>query len=369
VYGVYDSSAQPFSVRMRDFFIDRARVKVQDKSYFYHLLGVMLDAGIPIVKSLQVLAKKTENERFARVINTMAYDVERGRKMSQSMRKFPEIFGESEIGIVTSGEAIGNLQHLLFKLSKQTKRTHDLLMKVRGALIYPATVLIALFVSGFIVVTTVIPRLDEFFVQADVEMPFLTDLVLTVGRFLIDFSWLLLILFAFFAFVLSFYVTTDIGKKRIDILTMQIPYVHHIVRRLNVAKFVQLLSLLVESGVPINEAIRISGEAMNNFLYRDFLKELKHRVEAGEKIALAMADAPFLFPDTVITMISVGENTGQLALISEKLATHYEEEVEHSLDTFTTLLEPAVTVLVGLAVAVLALALLGPIFSLSSLVA
>jgi len=141
------------------------------------------------------------------------------------------------------------------------------------------------------------------------------------------------------------------------------------VRKLNVAKFVQLLSLLVEAGVPIHEAIGISGGAMNNSLYKDFLKKLKSNVEHGEKIAENLAKAPFLFPETVVAMVSVGENTGQLGLIAEKLAVHYEREVTNSLDNFTTILEPLVIIIVGIAVGILALALLGPIFSLSTLVA
>lgn len=369
VYGVYDASSQPFSVRFNDFLIDRQGIGVQEKSYFYHLLGVMLDAGIPIMRCLKVLTKKTENQHFARVINTMAYDIEHGRTLSQSMAKFPEVFKESEIGIVRSGEAIGNLAQLLFRLAYQTERSHSLFLKVRGALVYPSTVLIALFISGGIVVTTVIPRLNDFFAQADFTMPFLTRAVLTGGEFLINFSWLLLIAAVFLILLGSFYVNTERGRYRLDRMLLTAPWVNQVVRKVNVAKFVQLLSLLVEAGVPINEAIRISGGAMNNRLYKDFLVGLRQGVERGEKIASHLEAAPFLFPETVVAMISVGENTGQLALISDKLAVHYEREVEHALDNFTTLLEPLVTVIVGLAVAVLALALLGPIFSLSSLVA
>ena len=161
VYGVYSSVGQPFSVRMRDFFIDRRRISVKEKSYFFHLLAVMLDAGIPIMRSLKVLSKKTENPRFARILNTLAYDVERGRLVSQSMAKFPDVFKESETGVVRSGEAIGNLSVLLFKLAHQTERTYMLFLKVRGALIYPLRCLLPCwFPEPF--VTVVIPRIEEF---------------------------------------------------------------------------------------------------------------------------------------------------------------------------------------------------------------
>lgn len=369
VYGVYDATHQPFFTRINDFFIDRKRVRVQDKSYFYHLLAVMVDAGIPIMRALKILSKKTKNERFARIINTLAYDVERGKKMSQSMTKFPDVFKESEIGIIRSGEAIGNLADLLFKLAGQTGRSHALLLKVRGALVYPVTVLIALFLSGAIVVTTVIPKLKVFFDQSAVEIPFLTRLVLNIGNILIGFGWLVILLFVFAFLVFSLYINTERGRRKWDAFMLGVPWMGDVVRKLNVARFVQLLSILVTAGVPIHEAIRISSDAMTNKLYKEFLNELRQYVEKGEKIADNLAKAPFLFPETVTAMMSVAENTGSIGPISEKLAKHYEDEVEHALQNFTTVLEPAVIVLVGIAVGLMAVALLGPIFSLSTLVA
>jgi type IV pilus assembly protein PilC len=369
VYGVYDSSSQPFSVRFKDFFIDRQKVKVQEKSYFFHLLAVMLDAGIPIMKSLHILSKKTPNERFARIINTMAHDVERGKTLSQSMLKFPDVFQDSEVGVVRSGEAIGNLEKLLFKLAEQTERLHALYLKGRAAFVYPLTVVIMLLASGAIVVTTVIPRLSEYFEAANFEMPLLTQIVLGAGKFVVGFSWLIMIALVFVSLLVSFYVGTEKGRRQFDTQLLSVIWINDVIRKMNVAKFVQILSLLVEAGVPIHEAIKISGEAMGNTLYKDFLKDLKAAVERGEKIADNLRLAPFLFPDTVTAMVAVGENTGQLGLIAEKLAVHYEREVEHSLTNFTTLLEPLVIVIVGIAVGILALALLGPIFSLSTIVA
>lgn len=368
VYGVYDSASQPFSVRVKDFFIDRQKVSVQDKSYFFHLLAVMLDAGIPIMKSLHILSKKTPNERFARIINTLAHDVERGKTLSQAMIKFPDVFKDSEVGVVRSGEAIGNLGKLLFKLAEQTERVHALYLKARAALVYPMTVVIMLLASGAIVVTTVIPRLSEYFEAANFDMPLLTQIVLGAGKFVVTFSWLIMILLVFLSLLLSFYIGTENGKRRFDAQLLSIIWLNDVVRKMNVAKFVQLLALLVEAGVPIHEAIKITGEAMNNALYKDFMIDLREAVERGEKIADNLAKAPFLFPDTVTAMVGVGENTGQLSLIAEKLAVHYEREVEHSLTNFTTLLEPVVIVIVGIAVGILALALLGPIFSLSTIV-
>jgi type IV pilus assembly protein PilC len=369
VYGVYDRASQPFGVKVNDFLIDRQRVKIKEKSYFFHLMGVMLDAGIPITKALRVLSHKSSNQHFSRIINTMAYDVERGKKMRQSMLKFPEVFTDSEVGVIESGEAIGNLSQLLFKLGVQTARTHELMTKVRSALTYPIVVIVALLVSGGIVVQMVIPKLNDFFVSGGFEMPPLTQFILSAGAFFVQFSWLIVALVLLAGVFVSFYSNTEAGKRRVAFWALSLPWVGDVLRKVSVARFVQTLSLLVESGVPIHEALRISAEAIDNVLYKDYLRALKRDVEKGEKISDNLAEVPFLFPESVVAMISVGENTGQLSAISDKLAEHYEQEVKHSLDNFTTLLEPAVIVMVGVAVGILALALLGPIFSLSSTIA
>lgn len=369
VYGLYDPSAQPFMVKVQDFFIERRKISVKERSYFFHLLATMLNAGIPIVRALKILTKKTDHERFRRIINTLAYDVERGRKLSESMARFPEVFKESEIGIVRSGEAIGNLDQILFRLAKQSSRMHGLYTKMRGAMVYPATVLVALLISGAIVITIVIPRLNEFFVQGGFEMPFLTRAILYGGQFFIQFFWLIAIFTVLLILIVSFYINTEEGRMKFDRWSLQIPLIHQLVRKYNIARLVQIFSLLVESGVPIHEAITISAGAIENRLYKDFMFDLRKRIEEGQRISESMAEAPFLFPETVVAMISVGERTGQLGIISDKLAEHYEEEVEHSLENLTTIMEPVIIVFVGIAVAIFALALLGPIFSLSSLVA
>ena len=186
VYGVYDSSSQPFSVRMHDFFVDCRGVSVQDKSYFYHLLAVMVDAGIPIMKALKVLSKKVLMKDFHELLThlLLMLSVEKIERIDD---KISEIFKESEVGVVKSGETIGSLGDLLFKLAYQTERSHNLLMKVRGALVYPITVLLALMVSGAIVITTVIPKLREFFVNLNSDLPPLTYFVLNFGNFVYSF--------------------------------------------------------------------------------------------------------------------------------------------------------------------------------------
>lgn len=367
VYGVYDSSAQPFSVRFRDFWVDRSRVPVQEKAYFFHLLATMLDAGIPIVRSLQILSKKTRHERFQRVLNTMAYDVERGQKMSQSMQKFTDVFNDSERGVVRSGETIGQLPKLLFRLSDQSSRLESLAMKIRSAMTYPLVVLLALLASLTLMITWVIPKISVFFTEANVDLPFLTRAILAISSFVSQ--WFFLLFFGAFllGLMLWFYVQSEEGRARWHLFLLRFFITGDLIRKRNVAQSIEIMSLLLDGGVAIHEAIAIAAEAAPNIHYRRFLMELKQSVERGESLESKLKEVPFLFPETITAMIAVGETSGQLTLIAQKLARHYEEEIEYSLARMTTLLEPLVMLFTGLLVGLFALAILGPIFSLSSL--
>ncbi|MFA6528428.1 MAG: type II secretion system F family protein [Candidatus Gracilibacteria bacterium] len=368
VYGVYDANKQPAWVKANDFLIDRSRISLKEKSYFFHLMAVMLDAGIPILKTLQILRNKVESPHFRRVINTLAYDVEHGKKLSEAMSKFPSIFDDAEIGVVKSGESIGNMSQLLFKLAKQLESSYRLYLKVKGAMIYPITVLIALVFAMWIVLTFVIPKLEDFFTQSDVSLPWITLFVLKLSGFVSNYWWLLLIILLFLFAAWSFYVSTKFGRIRWDRFKLNMPVFGDLIRKSILSRVLRILSVLINAGLPINKTLEILGDASGNALYKMKLYDIKDDVENGEKISDSMATSPFLFPETVTQMIQIGEQSASLGKSADKVADHYETEVEHAVKNMTTILEPVVIIVVGLAVAVIALAILGPIFSLSDIV-
>jgi len=368
VYGVYDAQKQPLFVRMNDFLVDRSRVNLREKSYFFHLLGVMLDSGVPILKALQVLVNKVENPHFRRVVNTLAYDVEHGRKFSDAMSKFPDVFDDADVGVVKSGEAVGNLNQVLFKLSKQQESLYALYLKVKGALVYPITVLAALVVALWVVMTFVIPKLSEFFSESGVSLPWMTLAVLAVSDFVANYWWVLIIVFLLFFSIWSFYVNTKFGKLRWDRFKLNMPIFGDLIKKATLSKLLRMLSVLIHSGLPINKTLAILSDASGNQLYKIKLNDVKKAVERGEKISESLADTPFLFPETVTQMLQIGEQSASLSKTAEKVADHYEMEVEHAVKNMTTAMEPIIIVLVGVAVAVVAISILGPIFSLSDIV-
>lgn len=368
VYGVTDRSHEPFWVRWNDALIDRQGVPLKEKAYFFHLLSVMLNAGIPLVKALHLLADKTTRERFRRVIATLAHHVEEGRPLSEAMAKFPTVFEEAEVGVMKSGEAIGRLDEMLARLSNQVERTYEVHLKIRGALTYPVVVVVVLLLATLVVMTLVIPQLQQFFEQSGVKLPLLTRVVVGASDFMVTYWWLVAMAVLVLGVVIGLYRQSASGRVRLDYWVMKLPIVGELIQKSFVSKFVRMLGVLAASGLPIHKALRVLGESMGSPLYQMKMREVVVKVEHGSKIAESLATTPFLFPKTVTQMLSIGESTATLDQTAEKLADHYEREIEHSIKNMTTILEPLVIVLVGAAVGVLALAILGPVFSLSELV-
>lgn len=368
IYGVSDRSKESFWVRWNDFWIDHQSVPMKEKSYFFHLLSVMLDSGIPLLKSLQILSQKTSHERFCRIIATMAHYVEDGRHLSEAMAKFPTVFDESELGVVRSGEAIGRLDMMLERLSDQLDRAYTIHLKLRSAFMYPVVVMVILVLATLIVMTWVIPRLEVFFTQSGVTLPWVTRIVLGLSEFTVSYWWLLIVLGLVGFFTFSLYVNTDEGRLKLDYWKLKLPFTGELMSKGLLSKFVRLLGILVASGLPINKVLGILQHSMNNTLYEMKIGEVIQHVERGEKISENLATTPFLFPSTVTQMLAIGESSATLDKACEKLSTHYEREIEHTIKNMMTVLEPFIIVLVGVAVGVLALAILGPVFSLSELV-
>ncbi|MDP4007956.1 MAG: type II secretion system F family protein [Candidatus Peregrinibacteria bacterium] len=368
VYGVYDNSDDTLFSRINDFFIDNHNVSLKEKSYFFHLLAVMLDAGMSILEALKTLSKKFENERLRRIINTLAYNVEKGKTLSAAMENFPEVFDDSEIGIVKSGESVGHLDRMLFKLSSQLERSYGMGLKLRSALVYPATVLIALFLSGGVIVLFVLPKLLKFFSESGHALPFLTRCLLWISDFLTNY-WIAVVIVSI-GLVIAFnaYRSSVMGRFKLDYLKLKLPVIGELFRHSEIVRFVSLLGILVESGLPITKSLKILSESMKNVLYSEKISDVQMSVERGEKISSSLEDAPLLFPSTVTQMIAIGEKSATLASICEKIGSQYEKELDHSIKNLMTILEPLVILFVGILVAIMAYAILGPIFQLSQFV-
>ena len=369
IYGVYDNKGASIMVRINDFFVDHSKVKIKEKSYFFHMLAVMVDAGIPVVHALKALSSRTKNERFARVLNTVAYNSERGSTLSDSMSRYPDVFDVVEIGVIKSGEAVGKLGPMLFKLSDQVGRAHELRMKLWSASFYPIAVLGTLIVVAIAMLVWVFPTLLNLLEDGGVpfnELPFATKLLVYMHTGFIEYWWAALgvILVGFGIF--KFYTGTNAGATNWDYLKLRFPVVGTLLKRVYVLQFVTLVGVLIEAGLPVIQALEITSNAIPNRVFRVKIRDIIETVRKGGKISDSAADSEFLFPPEVIEMIRVGEKTASLGQVAEKVSKQYTTEIDHSLRRLTSVFEPVMILIVGLFVAILALAVMSPIFNLSS---
>lgn len=365
IYGITNRSKRGLVQRINDFFIDNGRVSVRQKAYFFELLGTMVHAGIPLNRALKILTSKTENLRLRRITATLSYELEHGYSLSAAMDKFADVFSEAERGIIHSAEAVGNLEHVLFKISDSLTRQNDITMRLKSALIYPAAVMVSLIIGAIIMLVFVTPRMKEIFTANAIELPWTTQILLNASMFLSTKWWLILILFIFAAIAFHVYKNSEEGHFAWDFKKLRLPLIGTILRKIYIMRFVDTLGLLVESGLPINTSLQFVANAIGNEIYRVKTFEALGAVQEGQKLSVSLSKTPFLFPETVTNMIAVGEHAASLGEISQKIGAHFEKEIDYTLKNMTTVLGPVLILFIGLSVAFFALAVLSPIFSLT----
>jgi len=371
IYGVYDGKGDDLLTRFNDFLIDHSSVGIKEKSYFFHMMAVMVDAGIPVVTALRSFSTRTKNERFARVLSTVAHDSEQGARLSDSMAKFGDIFDEVEIGVIKSGEAVGKLGPMLFKLSDQVGRSHELRMKLWGAAFYPLAVLATLVLVAVAMLVWVFPTLLNLLSESGVgvgDLPLSTRSLIFMEAALTGYWWLMLLVIGVGYGVFKMYTGTEDGKTWWDYIKLRLPVVGPLLRRVYVLQFISLIGVLIDSGLPVITAMEITTNSIPNNVFKIKLRDVIESVRKGEKISNNLENTPFLFPSEVVEMIRVGEKSAALGEVSLKVSAQYQNEIDHMLKKLTSIFEPVMILLVGLFVGVLALAVMSPIFNLSAII-
>ncbi|MDA1061226.1 MAG: type II secretion system F family protein, partial [bacterium] len=343
IYGVYDNSDKGLSVRLNDFFIDRSKVDLKDKSYFFHMLAVMVDAGIPVVGAVKSLATRTKNRRFMRVLNTIAHVCEEGSNLADSMSRFEDVFEEAELGIVRSGEETGRLHTMLFKLSEQLDRRHDLYMKLWGAAVYPIAVLSVLVLVTTGMLVWIFPTLLSLLQEggaSSADLPFATRILIGLQNAVVNFWWLILVVIAGIYGLFAMYRGSSYGAVRWDYAKLKMPIVGGLMRRVFVLRFVSMLGILIEAGLPVIKVLRITGNSLSNRIYKLKVQEIIEEVRIGGKISASIKDSEFLFPSEVSQMLGIGEASASVAKVSDKISDQYQREIDNSLRKLTSVFEP-----------------------------
>ncbi len=341
------------------------RIKTADKVLFSRQLSTLINAGLPLVQSLRSVASQTQNKTLHSVINQIISDVEGGTALSVAFGRHPKAFNKVFISMVAAGEASGTLDKALERLANQQEKDAEILSKVRGALIYPAVVMFVMFgVIGFMVVK-VLPQVETLYKDLPgAQLPILTRMLLALSHAIISYWWIFIIVILFLAVFTGRWARTVAGKQVIDKLKMTMWPVGPLFMKLYMARFARTGATLVSSGVPLLQMLQITGDAISNVHVEKSLSQASEKVKGGKALSEALEGDPnFLI--LVPNMLRIGEQSGALESMLEKIADYYEKEVDTQIRNISSIIEPVLMVILGVFAFIIVAAVLLPIYGLA----
>jgi len=342
-------------------------ISTKDKLIFIQELAVVLESGMPLVEALENLGEQTSNKKLKKIIEDLSIDVRGGKSFSDSLSKFPNVFSHIFISIIKSGEKSGKMDQTLKRLAEQTQKDYDLQSKVKNALLYPIVILVAL--TGVLILSLiyVIPQIKKIFEEMDVELPLLTRVILGISSFLTTWWWLFIIIIAGLFFIFLLMRRSLFWKSKWDSFKLKIPIYGPYVKKIYMANFARNLQTMSSAGISINESLIITKDVLNNQEYAKAMDRISNEVENGSALAASIRKEK-IFPLMVSQLISVGEKSGKIDFVLETLSNFYDREVEATTRNLTTVLEPVLTILIGIAVALFIASVIMPIYGLVNVI-
>jgi type IV pilus assembly protein PilC len=346
-------------------FLQRQKVKLKDLAIYSRQLSVLIDAELPLIQSLNILAEQTKNKYFKNVIKDIREDVEAGSTLNQAKRKFPNVFDDLYCNLVASGEQSGSLDIMLRRLAEFLEKIMRLKAQVRQAMIYPVAVLSFSIIVVIFMLWKVIPVFASIFLELGAELPFLTSIVLSLSIFIQKYILFIAIGAVAVVFGFRYWRKTDSGRKIVDKFLLSMPLFGKLLEKVGLSRVTRTLSTLLSGGVPMLESMKITSSTAGNVIVEDFIMQARSMVAEGTSLRDAMREKG-RFPFMMIQMVGVGEATGTLDEMLTKLADFYDEEVEYSVANLLSVLEPILLIFVGLIVGSIVISMYLPIFDLMS---
>ncbi|OGK14611.1 hypothetical protein A3C98_00165 [Candidatus Roizmanbacteria bacterium RIFCSPHIGHO2_02_FULL_37_15] len=342
-----------------------SRVTFNDIVDFTRQLAIMLDAGLTLIDSIDILRKQVKNPALVSLLENLDKEIRSGKTFSTALSLYPQYFPRLYISLVKSGEVSGKLSEILIRLSDNLEKERTFRGKLRGALIYPAFIIVGMIIAGFIMITFVVPKLLELYKEFRIELPFSTKVLLFVSNFFGKFWPLLLIGTALFITIFLKYIQSQKGRFYLDSILIKLPLIGNLVKISTLVDSTRTLSILVSSGVPLMEALSIITDTSSSLIYKKAFENIKNQVERGLSLGMAMKQAE-IFPPILVQMTLVGEQTGHLDNTLFRVSNYFETDSELAIKALTTLIEPIILVILGIGVGFLVFAIITPIYSLTS---
>lgn len=340
-------------------------IKSKDKVIFARQLAIMINAGLPLLESLKELAKETTKRSMLLVTLQLVGYIEKGKTFSFALAQFPSVFSPIFVSMIKSGEMSGKLDDVLNGLALQMERSYSIKSKIKGALFYPGFIVVVMFGVSMFAIVYIIPKMEDVFTSVGQNLPILTRFLIWLSHFFINYWYLAIIGALIIIYLIRFFLSTENGKYFYAKAASVIPIIKDLNRGVYINDFAKNLALLMKGGVPIVNSLIMISDSFDNIIVREDMKRIVSDVERGIPLSSTMAESK-TFPPLVISMMAVGEKTGQLVEVLENISRMYEEDTDTVLKGFTSIIEPLLMVIVGIAVGFLAVAVIMPMYQLSS---
>jgi type IV pilus assembly protein PilC len=345
----------------------KPKVKSSDLVIFTRQLSTMVSAGVPLLRALNTLTEQTENATFKDTLLSITKDIQSGTSLGDSFGKHPRVFSDVYVNMVRAGEAGGILDDILKRLAVQQEKNDSIKKKVKSAMTYPIILLIITIGAFFGLMLFVIPSIGKILLDLggpDAELPMVTQVMLGISNFMVSRWYIILAATIIFVFGGRTYLRTPAGKKQLHYTIIHVPILGSVIKKVAIARFARTFSSLIGAGVSMLETLRVTGNSVGNEAFKDEINKGASAVTAGQQLSAALAKSS-LFPGIVPQMLAVGEETGKTADILLKIADFYEEEVDATIASISSIIEPVMIVFMGGMVGLVAVSVMGPIASLS----
>lgn len=352
---------------IRELDLLNPKPKLKDIAIFCKQLNIMLAAGMPLIRALDILATQTENKRLRRALIDISYDVQKGTVFSKSLAKYSDMMPPLLINMIVAGEMTGKLDEVLGKLAIHYEKEYKINNKVKSAMIYPAVLAIVSVVAVSLILVLVMPMFTDMFVSAGVELPLSTRILMKISDFLKAYWYIALGIIVALVFFIRKQVRTEQGKRRFDRIVFSLPKIKNYMAIIATARFTRTMSTLLSSGIPLIQAVESAGKVTNNSLVIDNINIAVEDIKKGETLSTVLRRVE-IFPSMMTSMISIGEESGAIEEMLGKTADYYDEEFETAVGQMVALLEPVMIIVMGSIIGFIVVSIMMPMFEMSSVV-
>ncbi len=339
------------------------KIRSKDRVVFLRQLSTLIGAGLPLTQSLRTVYEQTSNSNLKLIIEDVVVGVEGGSSLADAFKKHPDVFDKMVVALIAAGEASGTLDESLKRIASQKEKDAAIISRIRGAMVYPAIVLLVIIGVLIFMLLTIIPEVERLYADMNKPLPMLTQAMIAISDFIVNYWWIVILLVFVKSYFLRRYAKTERGSRVIGKIKLSMPLFRGMFKKLYMARFARTGQILLTSGVPMLEALRISSEGINNIVVSDSIDEASKKVKSGKTLSDSLTKQKYVL-ELLPQMISIGEQSGSIDEMLGKTAQIYEDELDLEIKSLSTTIEPILMVIMAILVGGMVGAVLFPIYGL-----